>query len=1700
MARLAFSFLAAILLASPSAHAVDMVATFNTATDVPVTASSYTATGSTVDISLNFAPPTGTNLTVVNNTGLDFIHGTFNNLAQGQAVDLSFGGTMYHFVANYYGGTGNDLVLQWAITRAVAWGYNGVNQLGDGSATVSLVPGAVTASGVLAGKTVIAVAAGDYHGLALCSDGTLAAWGDNNSGQLGDGSTTNSSVPVAVSNSGILAGRTVIAVAAGGGHSLALCSDGTLAAWGNNEGGQLGNNTLINSSLPVLVNTAGVLAGKTVIAMAAGVMHTVVLCTDGTLAAWGANTSGQLGNNSTTGSLVPAAVNTSGVLAGKTVIAMAAGQDHNLALCSDHTLVAWGYNGYGQLGNNGTTQSPVPVAVNTSGVLSGKTVIAVSGGRVHSLALCSDGTLAAWGYNLFGQLGNNNTTDSLVPVAVDRSGVLAGKTVITLAGGADHSLALCSDGTLAAWGWNEYGTLGDNSTTDSHVPVAVSTASLSTGERFVVGTTGQGSAFSLGLSSLPPAVVLAHLLISYNSAADVPITASSYTARGTIVCSLNFAPPTGTSLTVINNTGLDFIHGTFDNLAQGQAVALSFGGTTYHFVANYYGGTGNDLVLQWANTEAVAWGFNIDGQLGNDSAQACPVPVPVNNSGVLAGKTVITLAGGGNHSLALCSDGTLAAWGGNSLGQLGNGNTTDSVVPVAVYRSGALAGKTVIAVAASIGHSLALCSDGTIAAWGGNDSGQLGNNSRTSSTVPVAVNTSGVLAGKTVVAISAGQVFSLALCSDGTLASWGGIGLVPVAVNGTGALAGKTVVAMAAGGQHALALCSDGTLAAWGSGGNGQLGNGSLHSSTVPVAVDRSGVLAGKTITALAAGTISSLALCSDGALMAWGVPSGSGILTNPSLPVAVDTSGVLAGKRVIAMAAGSEHSLALCSDGTLAAWGDNTDDELGNGIDNLSGNTTYSTVPVAVSSASLPAGSRFVVAASGSKSFHSLGIVALSAPLPAAPCLAVVLPAGTNLISGNPSAVDFGHPIALDFGTLPVGTRASKILTLKNTGTAPLKISRVTLTGPNPGRIAITRFPGATVAPGSYTCLMVTYTASSRSVASAVLHITSNDPTAPLFDVSFTANWSDYPFGSPISAGPASLLVPKDKPSLLLVDGRGANSTFQWRKDNVLLPGATRSSYNIAPTTFANAGIYTVSAYLGGNEAGPPTVSSPANLGVVNVAPRSVTLAAGSTLTLTASAAGPGLTYQWRKNDTAIFDGTNPANSQGTISGATTLTLSISNTSAADAGSYTCLVTMPDAGQAGASLSLASGMFTVKITYVSPRSVILAAGSTLTLTASPFEPGLTYQWRKDRIAIADGTDPVNNLGSISGATTLTLSITNLSVADAGSYTCLMSMPNPKYPGSLLYLPSGVFTLTVTNVMRDASGHFHGKPLVAITTPTARNAFGASAPMKVDATVQPLSENATGSFNGLVDRDAVLSSGYGGTLNIASLPNGILTGRLTLGALSYRFTNRYMDAGVATPAATVVIPRELPLHPLTLAFTINPDTGELTGSVTDGVIATPVSVHASRNPWDAVGHKCPLATTYTCELALDPALVGNPAYPQGTGYGALTINPIGLATWCGRMADGAVTTAAATMGPTAAVPLHFMLYASTGSAHGWVTATDGAPANNELHLLHGSLDWMKNENTDLASKAGIPLNTLTVTGGEHVKFANSIRVRQDEGP
>ncbi|WP_026189351.1 RCC1 domain-containing protein [Salinispora mooreana] len=363
----------------------------------------------------------------------------------------------------------------------LAWGDNNDGELGDGTTTDSSTPVEVS---LPAGTTVTAVAAGHDHSLAVTSAGTALAWGDNRFGQLGDETTTDSITPVEVS---LPAGATVTAIAAGDDHSFAVTSAGTALAWGDNDRGELGDGTTTRRSTPVPVSLP---AGTTVTAIAGGIAHGLALTSAGTVLAWGLNSDGQLGDGTTADSSTPVEVS---LPAGATVTAIAAGSLHSLAVTSAGAVLAWGLNSDGQLGDGTTADSSTPVEVSLP---AGATVTAIGGGRDHSLAVTSAGAVLAWGDNGRGQLGDGTTADSSTPVEVS---LPAGTTVTAIAAGSLHSLAVTPGGTALGWGSNSDGRLGDGTTADSSTPVEVSLSAGTT-----VTAVAAGAAHSMALVAPPP--------------------------------------------------------------------------------------------------------------------------------------------------------------------------------------------------------------------------------------------------------------------------------------------------------------------------------------------------------------------------------------------------------------------------------------------------------------------------------------------------------------------------------------------------------------------------------------------------------------------------------------------------------------------------------------------------------------------------------------------------------------------------------------------------------------------------------------------------------------------------------------------------------------------------------------------------------------------------------------------------------------------------------------------------------------------------------------------------------------------------------------------------------------------------------------------------------------------------------------------
>lgn len=743
----------------------------------------------------------------------------------------------------------------WAVTSQISSGANHTVALrSDGTIWVS---GANTAGQIGDGTNIsprlmrvqvglpsnatnwMAVAAGAEHTLALKANGSLWAWGSNQFGQLGDGTVNNNSSPVRI---GTISNWT--AVAAGGGSSFGLKADGTLWAWGANNLGQLGNGdpaaTPANSLTPVQVLNVG---GSPYVAIAAGTAHVLALQADGTIWAWGSNEFGQLGQS--TADLVahstPAQIGID-----QNWASIAPGGSHSLALKADGSLWSWGRNNVGQLGIGVTDADP---HTNPVQVGAGRDWLALSAGNLHALAVKRNGSLWAWGYNFHGQLGDGFNTDLNAPVMLNTLSDGSNITnVVTVAAGAFHSMAATATGELYAWGDNESGQFGDGTAVGSFLPFpvgadAVSWVASEPGEDFTVARKSNGTLWTWGNN------ISGQLGDNTFDQRLVPAmvgTASNWTAQAAGLSHTVALKADGTLWTWGDNSSGQLGDGTNNTSAATKQITVTQSASAINDWAAVAAGDFHTLALK-ADGTLWAWGDNLSGQLGDGTGaniRSVPVQIITPNRPLTFNNHWVAVAAGGTHSLALQSDGTLWAWGDNFFGQLGDptfgasSNTPQQIVnftpPTLGFNS------SWVAIAAGLGHSLALQADGTLWAWGSNLSGQLGNGTSIDQNVPVPVSNPGT---SLYVAITAGDSYSVARQADGSLWSWGsnlsgqlgnGDTTLPNPPDQTAPVRENTSandwVSVGVGGSHTVALKAAGTLWALGNNSSGQLGDGTTAS------------------------------------------------------------------------------------------------------------------------------------------------------------------------------------------------------------------------------------------------------------------------------------------------------------------------------------------------------------------------------------------------------------------------------------------------------------------------------------------------------------------------------------------------------------------------------------------------------------------------------------------------------------------------------------------------------------------------------------------------------------------------------------------------------------------------------------------------------------------------------------------------------
>lgn len=655
--------------------------------------------------------------------------------------------------------------------QMIAWGRNDYGQLGTGDNVTLDAPANVGNRGDWR-----ALATGRYHSLGIKVDGTLWAWGRNQAGQLGDGSKINRNVPVPITS----AGNDWVAVSAGEDFSLGLKVDGSLYAWGNGANGRLGGGNTTSRTVPTKMPSNSSFSNSGFVRIAAGYSSGLALKSDGSLWSWGANSNGQLGRTVTADATAP------GHIGSAHWRAIAIGGSFCHAVQDNGYLYGWGKNDQGQVGDKTTTVRPAPVPITAAG----NNWLTVSDGDKFGVAMKADGTVYTWGNNVAGQLGNGRFTNSTYPHLIDPAtcwgyhGVRPGM----LSAGRYHGLAVKSDGTLWAWGFNEFGRTGiaGASLTDIvTTPTALGTPTTS---------------YWISVSSSP----------NHNLAVKADGTLWGWGAN----YDGQLAENTSTSQRLIP-TQITAAGGGWEAVAangRGTSFGLKTNGTLYTWGWNGWGASANGSIVS---------GFALK-QVG-------------------VGKKWISISCGDDHALALTDDGELWAWGANNNGQIGDNTITNRIaapVPVGVVPGNL--DRHWVSAAAGYQTSSAIRADGTLYSWGSNGVGEQGDDTYTEyhkpSRIPLPVaDTYGQSWWSQV---SKGYQFSVSVNSLGELNVWGTnmfgqLGLSDFGDVETRPLwiqsGARTVVA---GSYFTLFINAYGNVYGAGENDKGQLGDGTINHAT----------------------------------------------------------------------------------------------------------------------------------------------------------------------------------------------------------------------------------------------------------------------------------------------------------------------------------------------------------------------------------------------------------------------------------------------------------------------------------------------------------------------------------------------------------------------------------------------------------------------------------------------------------------------------------------------------------------------------------------------------------------------------------------------------------------------------------------------------------------------------------------------------
>ena len=740
-------------------------------------------------------------------------------------------------------GIGNFVVIT-TIGRVFAWGYNNYGKLGDGSTTDRNIPIEITNQfGLENDEKIETLYLGDYHSSAITSNGRVFFWGLNKYGQLGDGTTIDRYTPIEITHQfNLKSGEKVISLSLGSYHSSVVTSNGRVFTWGFNVNGQLGDGSTTNKSIPTeITNSFIIYSGDKVVSLYLGSNYSSAITLYNRVFTWGNNDNGRLGDGTTTERYVPMEItNQFDIGYDAKVVSIVLGESHSSAITSNERIFTWGNNDNGKLGDGTTTDRYIPTDItNQFNLENDEKVVNLSLGTVHSSAITSNKRVFTWGLNSVGQLGDGSKNDRYEPTEITHQfNLKIGEKITNLSLGYFESSAITSKGRIFTWGSSQLVPIEMNIFSIKikriYLPISESTLKLCSGSLYSSLVTTEGRVFSWGLNNYGQ--------IGDGTTTDryVPteITNNFNLQAGEKVVNLAIGREHSSAITS-NGRVFSWGRNNYGQLGDGTTTDRYVPTEITHLfnlegsekvVSIYLGNSFSSAIT--SNGRVFTWGSNNNGQIGDGTTTDRYVPTEITHQFNLeSDEKVISLGLGNNHSSAITSNGRLFTWGENSFGQLGNGSTTATNVPTEItHQFNLQTGDKIVSISLGYLHSSAITSNGRLFTWGANYSGQLGDKTLTNRHVPKEITYNFDLrSGDKIASVVLGGYHSSAITSNGRIFTWGSNGSgqlgngtttnksIPIEITyNIGIRDNDQVLSLSLGLNHSSAIISSGRISTWG--------------------------------------------------------------------------------------------------------------------------------------------------------------------------------------------------------------------------------------------------------------------------------------------------------------------------------------------------------------------------------------------------------------------------------------------------------------------------------------------------------------------------------------------------------------------------------------------------------------------------------------------------------------------------------------------------------------------------------------------------------------------------------------------------------------------------------------------------------------------------------------------------------------------